>query len=307
MLVTATRTLFIGSILMCILVANPAAAACPGQQFAGVIDFTTRVTGAKSASAIGVNGYYRMKVTVDAACNLRAELVKLGFNKIFFKREQLQWGVFTPRVYAVPTTGGSAAVMMVDASLSSERGKTLDIAVSLVKFDNGWQDNHGPGFWRHLGASWNDAGMWGALQWQFSTLEQPLASPMKPKCDSVVLGQGEKSIPAFQCDGLIIANNTLSAALYSAPSGAPGAEPSFDRIANTGYFATGGAWWDICVHSESDNPENPGPMAMRLVWVGNEGIQEGVMDADAASWKRCGARPPKAARPEAPRWQGGIR
>ena len=297
---------FFVTLLIAIQFACAGRADCPAKAFEGVIDFTTRVTGAKSNSAIGVNGYYRMQVTVDARCGVQVQVVKLGFNKTFFKREQLQWGTFTPRIYGVSSMSGEAMVLAVDASLGSERGRVLDIAVSLVKFDNGWQDTTGPGFWRHLGASWDEAGMWGGLEWAVSAADKPLASPMKPKCDVVVSGQGQGSIPAFQCNGLVIANNNLSTAIYAAATQAPGAEPSFDKIAGAGIFAQGGRWWDVCVHSESDNPGNPGPMASRLVWLNSNGVEHSEMDADAGAWKRCGARKPKPERPAVPRWQGGI-
>ncbi len=285
--------------------ARPAVANCPGQEFVGVIDFTTRVTGAKSASAIGVNGYYRMKVGMDPGCQLKARLVKLGFGKTFFKKDQLQWGDFRPRTYTVTSLDGEASVLIIDASLASAQGGGLDIAVSLVKFDGDHQSVW-PGFWRHLGTSWEKAGLWGGLEWTFADPDGPLASPRSPPCKATVVGSGDGAIPAFECSGLVIATNDLARALYATPALTAGAWDSFKRIARSGTFPTGGYWWDICTESISVN--DYGPSAHRLIWVSDKGVDDRAMQPDAASLRTCGVRPakPERAPKTAPRWQGGI-
>lgn len=284
--------------------AAPALAACPGESFVGLIDFTTRVTGAKSTKSIGVNGYYRMRVSMGAGCQIRVDLVKLGFNKIMFSKDKLQWGSFGARAYQVPDgNGNDVEALFVDAALRSNSGSELDMAITLldgVSFSGG-----AAGFWRHLGKSWEQAGMWGGLQWARSAENGPYAVSNKIACDSLVTTTSALTVAAFDCNGFFVASYDLSRALLAGAAGVEGAY-SFGKIATQGTLTDGGVYWDVCVDNESDS--GPGPKAG---WVTgfrySPSSGASSKEPDVASWKRCGLRAPEPTKPATPRWQGGIR
>jgi hypothetical protein len=301
---TNTRLLmFVG--LLAAAPLTTARAECLGQEFAGQLDFTTRVTGAKSNSAIGVNGYYRMRVDVQPNCAITVSLVKLGFNKIMFSADKLQWGNFSARAYAVPGAPGheGATALFVDASLQSAAGRTLDMAVTLVSNLDTTGFGGGGGFWRHLGASWESGGMWGGLVWESSSPNGPYSVTNKPACQSQTLTAGTTTVAAFFCEGLFVANNDLSRAVLALPP--EGDTPAaYYKLAEAGPTQNGGFYFDVCGRPETESSRG------KPTWVDRFGFIPGqpavALQPSASSAKRCGARLEPAPPAAPPRWNGGV-
>ena len=256
----------------------------------GVYDFTTVVLGAKKTSAIGVNGYYRMRVTAKG-CELQAEIAKLGFTNVMFPRERIQYGKFAARTYDVPddTSDGPTLALFVDATLAADKGSTLSVGFTFVE---------GNGFWRYVGDSWQEAGMWGALSVvRVGRIDAPFAASKRLRCSSERIGAGTALGVAFDCGDLIVARPTLDLALFRL--GRDGVFPyGFRKIAASG--ADGGGWVDYCYWARGDGGgEELGAGRFRLA-----GGNTALSGAAAASVRKCGGR---AAAPAAPRWEGGVR
>jgi hypothetical protein len=90
--------LFFALVFVCLSTPH-SLAACPNPAIAALVgdyDFTTVVLGATKPSAIGVNGYYRMRIAEDR-CALTASIAKLGFGKVRFSKEKIQYGAAKAR------------------------------------------------------------------------------------------------------------------------------------------------------------------------------------------------------------------
>lgn len=280
------------ALLFTVFVGAPAYAVCNStthSRFIGDWDFTTVVLGATKSSAIGVNGYYRMRIRANG-CELEAMVAKLGFSNTTFSREKIQFGAASVRAYSVPDPmeGDDSPVLLVDAELASVAGSSLNVGFTFAGEE---------GFWRYLGSSWASAGMWGALQTnKIESAEVPFSAPKKLSCRSYRFGGDSPTAVAFNCAGLLVATPGLDRLTWHHSKTNEVGRAWFDNVAATGQ--DDGGWVDYCSGAREGMEVES---YVTRIYVGDAHVRGGQPSASSA--KKCGVRP--AASPN--RWNGGVK
>lgn len=264
----------------------------------GVRDFTTEVAGSKNGKGLGTNGYYRVEF-VQNGCNLVANIAKLGYTGVRFPREKIQYGTFPATVYNVQGPGEPRLAALVDASLNSDTGSSLQVGFTFVGDF---------GHWRYLGSSWDKYGFWGPLvsSGVASRSSNQFQAPEKLRCDSRALdGAAGKVAALLRCGPVLsLATADLSRILWFHPVGEYSAEGigEVTKIIETGQ-AKGTTYVAYCTKYTCDHPGCDRPVLEAQV-VGTDGRRAGLGNPTDAMSKKCGAR----TKPQAPkdRWGGTI-
>lgn len=287
-------------VAVALLAPTNAALACEHDlsSLVGVRDFTTEVAGSKSGKGLGTNGYYRVEF-VQKDCNLFANVAKLGYTGVRFPREKIQYGTFPATVYSVPGPGEPRIAALVDASLNSDAGSSLQVGFTFVGDS---------GHWRYLGSSWDKYGFWGPLVSApvGSRSSDQFMAPERLRCDSRALdGASGKVAALLRCGPVLsLATADLSRVLWFHPIGEYSAEGigEVTKIIETGQ-AKGNAYVAYCTKFTCDHPGCERPFLEAHV-IGTDGRRAGAGTPTDAISKKCGAR--AKPQPSGDRWGGTI-
>ena len=155
-----------GSPAPVVLPASTSEEKCPTSGLAGPWRFTTLVATGKEPSARGVNGNYRMDLSLDAECGLIAAIVKTGYGNVVFQPEDVQVGK-TVLTSIISQEFGQAW----EAPITLRRDSSPE-GLRLVFFFQ-FSENEVRGLWHYTEDSWKDARMAGGLLGQMGEASPP--------------------------------------------------------------------------------------------------------------------------------------